>query len=64
MKEFCKIMYFSPYILVKYVSVSVAAEQNQLNILNLPLHLVTKAENRHIYKCSLRLGYFTRFSFF
>lgn len=64
MKKFCKITYSSPHILIKYIYVSIAAEQDQLNIPNLPLHLVTKAENRHIYKYSLRLSYFTRFLFF
>lgn len=56
MKQFCKITYLSLYMLVKYVSVSIAAEQKQLNIPNLPLHLVTNAENRYIYKYSLRLA--------
>lgn len=64
MKQFCKITYPSPYIVVKYVSVSIEAEQIQLNIPNLPLGLLTKAESRHVYTYSLRLGYFTRFLFF
>lgn len=64
MKQFWENIYLSPYILVKYASVSIAAEQNELNIPNPPLHLVTKAENRPFYKYSSKLGYFTGFSFF
>ena len=40
MKWFCKITYFRSYVLVKYVSVSIAVEQNQSNIPNPPLHLL------------------------
>lgn len=45
MKQFCRITYLSLYTSVKYVSVSAAAEQKQLSIPNVPLHLVTNAEN-------------------